>query len=331
MKVAILGNGGWGTAMALHLHRLGHRVYVWGALPQEVEEIARLRENVTYLKGVPIPEEIRFTHNEQLAAGGAGLVILAPPSRYFRDICRRFAPFIPPYTPVLSLTKGLCEQTGERMSEIARTELANRNIAVLSGPSHAEEVAREIPTAVVAASHNEILARLVQETVSGPRLRVYTSSDTLGVEIGGTVKNIIAIAVGASDGLGFGDNTRAALITRGLAEMTRLGVALGAKAETFSGLSGLGDLVVTCTSRHSRNHHVGEELGRGRAISEILSSMKMVAEGYWNARVIDRIAREHSVEMPITRAVYNLCFENATPADAVAALMNREAKPESPA
>ena len=171
----------------------------------------------------------------------------------------------------------------------------------------------------------------MQETVSGPRLRVYTSSDTLGVEIGGTVKNIIAIAAGASDGLGFGDNTRAALITRRLAEMTRLGVALGAKTETFSGLSGLGDLVVTCTSRHSRNHHVGEELGRGRTISEILSGMKMVAEGYWNARVIDRIAREHAVEMPITRAVYNLCFENATPAEAVAALMNREVKPESPA
>jgi glycerol-3-phosphate dehydrogenase (NAD(P)+) len=228
----------------------------------------------------------------------------------------------------VSLTKGLCEATHCRMSELAQEILHIPHVVVLSGPSHAEEVARNIPTAVVAACEDETRAQQIQKIFTAPFFRVYTSTDPVGVEIGGAVKNVIAIAVGASDGLGFGDNTRAALITRGLAEITRFGIALGAKPETLSGLSGVGDLIVTCTSQHSRNHTVGERLGKGEKINDILASMTMVAEGVWNAKVIYALAKLNNVSMPITETVYNLCYEDLSVREAVARLISRDAKPE---
>ena len=329
MKITVIGDGGWGTAAALLLNSYGHSLTVWGPFPEYLAEIRARRENPRFLPGIPLPANLAWTDDPAEAAAGAEAVILAVPSKFFGDVCRRFAGLIPAGALTVSLTKGLCEDTHCRMSELAREILGLAQVAVLSGPSHAEEVARGIPTAVVTAAAEEAVALRVQSLFSGPRFRAYTSTDPLGVEIGGAVKNVIAIAVGASDGLGFGDNTRAALITRGLAEVTRFGVALGACQETFAGLSGVGDLIVTCTSRHSRNHNVGERLGRGEQIREILGSMSMVAEGVWNARVIHALGRKHGVEMPITDTVHALCYQDLPAREAVERLMGRDAKPES--
>jgi len=328
MNITVIGDGGWGTAIGLMLHAYGHAVTLWGPFADYLDEIRAVRENVRYLPGVALPESLRWTADPAEAADGAELVVLAMPSKFFADVCQKFAARIPHGVPVVSLTKGLCESTHCRMSELAQDILGLDRIAVLSGPSHAEEVARKMPTAVVAASTDASLARHIQQVFSGPFFRVYTSADPLGVEVGGAVKNVIAIAVGASDGLGFGDNTRAALITRGLAEVTRFGMVLGARPETLAGLSGVGDLIVTCTSAHSRNHSVGARLGRGEAIGDILASMKMVAEGVWNAKVIHTLARQQGISMPITETVYGLCYENLSAADAVEHLMLRDAKPE---
>jgi len=328
MNITIIGDGGWGTAIGLLLNGYGHAVTLWGPFPDYLDEMRATRENTRYLPNIALPDTLRWTSDPAEATAGADLVVLAMPSKFFADVCRQFVTHIPPDTPVVSLTKGLCEATHCRMSELAQGILGVSRIAVLSGPSHAEEVARKMPTAVVAASADEGLARHVQQVFSGPFFRVYTSADPLGVEVGGAVKNVIAVAVGSSDGLGFGDNTRAALITRGLAEVTRFGMALGARAETLAGLGGVGDLIVTCTSTHSRNHSVGVRLGRGETIGDILSSMKMVAEGVWNAKVIHTLARGLNVSMPITEVVYGLCYEGLSAKTAVEQLMGRNAKPE---
>ena len=328
MNITIIGDGGWGTAIGILLNSYGHTVTLWGPFPDYLEEMRARRENTRFLPSVALPDTLRWTADPAQAVSGAEAVILASPSKYLADVCQRFAGLIPPKTLVVSVTKGLCESTHCRMSERAQEILGLDAIAVLSGPSHAEEVARKIPTAVVAASEDESVAKRVQQLFSGPLFRVYTSTDPLGVEIGGAVKNVIAIAVGASDGLGFGDNTRAALITRGLSEITHFGIALGACPGTFAGLSGVGDLIVTCTSRHSRNHSVGERLGRGESIDAILGSMKMVAEGVWNSKVIHTLGRTYGVSMPITDIVYGLCYEGVAAADAVATLMTRDMKAE---
>ena len=328
MKIGIIGDGGWGTAIGMLLDGYGHNVTIWGPFEDYINQVRERGENFNYLAGVKFSANVNWTADCEEAVKDAGIIVLASPSKFYRGVCEKFAGLIPSTTPIVSLTKGFCEKTHLRMSEIAKEVLGNRNVVVLSGPSHAEEVARKVPTAVVAASANEILAAMVQRLFSGPRFRVYTSSDALGVEIGGAVKNVIAISVGASDGLGFGDNTRAALITRGLSEMTKLGIAMGAQAETFCGLSGMGDLIVTCTSEHSRNHFVGRHLGQGESIDSILSKMKMVAEGVWNARIIQSLASEYGTEMPICDTVYRLCYENAKAAEEVAALMSRDMKSE---
>ena len=328
MKITIIGDGGWGTAIGLLLNSYGHSVTLWGPFPDYLGEIRTRRENARFLPGIALPDTLRWTADPAEAVAVADAVVLASPSKFLADVCERFKGMIPPDTLVVSLTKGLCEATHCRMSELAQDILGLDTIAVLSGPSHAEEVARKIPTAVVAASEDEAVAKRVQQLFSGPLFRVYTSTDPLGVEIGGAVKNVIAIAVGASDGLGFGDNTRAALITRGLSEITRFGIALGACPGTFAGLSGVGDLIVTCTSRHSRNHSVGERLGRGESIEAILGSMKMVAEGVWNAKVIHTLGKNFAVSMPITDIVYGLCYEGVAALDAVATLMTRDMKAE---
>jgi len=328
MKITIVGDGGWGTAIGLLLHSYGHAVTLWGPFEEYLEEIRSGRENTRFLPGIRLPETLRWTADPAEAVAGAEVVVLVSPSKFYADVCAKFKGVLPSGALVVSLTKGLCETTHCRMSELAQEILGLDAIAVLSGPSHAEEVARGIPTAVVAASEDESLAKRVQQLFSGPLFRVYTSTDPLGVEIGGAVKNVVAIAVGASDGLGFGDNTRAALITRGLAEITRFGIALGACPGTFAGLSGVGDLIVTCTSRHSRNHSVGERLGRGEEIGAIVGGMKMVAEGVWNSKVIHALGHTYGVTLPITDVVYALCYEGLSAGAAVASLMTREMKPE---
>lgn len=328
MKVTVIGDGGWGTANALLLAGYGHDVTVWGAFPDYIEEMKRTRRNDRFLKGVGLPASLRLTADCAEAVAGAEIVVLAPPSKFFASVMERFKGLVTNDQLVVSLTKGLCEKTNRRMTELAQEILGVSDVVALAGPTHAEEVSRGIPTTIVAACRDEEKAKRVQRVWSGPLFRVYTSSDPVGVEIGGAVKNVIAIAVGCSDGMGFGDNTRAALITRGLAEMKRFVLAYGGLPETLSGLAGIGDLIVTCTSRHSRNHSVGERLGKGEKIGDILGSMQMVAEGVWNSKVVHDLAAKMGVEMPISDLVYALCYKDFDASKAVESIMSRELKSE---
>ncbi|MBO7237086.1 MAG: NAD(P)-dependent glycerol-3-phosphate dehydrogenase, partial [Kiritimatiellae bacterium] len=328
MKIAVIGDGGWGTANALLLAGYGHDVTVWGAFPDYIEEQKSTRRNERFLKGIVLPDSLKLTADCREAVEGADIVVLAPPSKYFAAVLERFKGLVKPDQLVVSLTKGLCESTNRRMTDIAGEILGVDGVVALAGPTHAEEVARGIPTAIVAASTDVEKAKKVQEIWSGPAFRVYTSSDPVGVEIGGAVKNVIAIAVGCSDGMGFGDNTRSALITRALVEMKRFVLAYGGTPETLSGLAGIGDLIVTCTSVHSRNHSVGERLGRGEKIDEILGSMQMVAEGVWNSKVVHSLAEKLGVDMPICNLVYALCYEGFDAREAVTMMMTRELKSE---
>ena len=328
MKIAVVGDGGWGTANALLLAGRGHAVTLWGAFPDYVDEMRSSRRNDRFLPGVELPMSLGITSDRAEAVAGADVVVLAPPSKYFSSVVSGFRGLVPGDALVVSVTKGLCEDTNRRMTDIGAEILGLGPIVALAGPSHAEEVSRGIPTAVVAACEDAERARRVQEIWSGPRFRVYTSSDPAGVEIGGAVKNVLAIAVGCSDGMGFGDNTRAAIMTRGLVEMKRFVLAYGGKPETLSGLAGVGDLIVTCTSVHSRNHSVGERLGRGEKIADILGSMQMVAEGVWNSKVVHEIASRLGVEMPICELVYRACYEGYDAKDAVVDMMGRSLKCE---
>ena len=328
MRIVVVGDGGWGTANAMLLAGYGHDVVLWGAFPDYVEEMRRTRCNSRYLPGVELPPGLGLASDLAEAVPGAEVVVLAPPSKYFTSVVGGLRSLVSPGALVVSVTKGLCERTNRRMTDLGAEILGTGPLVALAGPSHAEEVARGIPTAVVAACTDADRARRVQEIWSGPRFRVYTSTDPVGVEIGGAVKNVLAIAVGCSDGLGYGDNTRAALITRGLVEMKRFVLAYGGTAETLSGLAGIGDLIVTCTSAHSRNHSVGERLGRGEGIADILGSMQMVAEGVWNSKVVHEIAARLGVEMPICELVYRACYEGYDVKGAVVSMMTRELKGE---
>jgi len=328
MKIAVIGDGGWGTANAMLLCGYGHDVTVWGAFPDYIEEQRRTRRNDRFLKGVALPDALKLTADREEAVKGAEIVVLAPPSKYFASVMEGFRGLVTDDQLVVSLTKGLCERTNKRMTVLAKEILGIKSVVALAGPTHAEEVSRGIPTTIVAACEDGEKAKMAQKVWSGPLFRVYTSADPVGVEIGGAVKNVIAIAVGCSDGMGFGDNTRAALITRGLAEMKRFVLAYGGKPETLSGLAGIGDLIVTCTSVHSRNHSVGERLGRGEKIKDILDSMQMVAEGVWNSKVVHELAVKLGVEMPICDLVYALCYGGFDARKAVEAMMNRELKSE---
>jgi len=328
MKIAVVGDGGWGTANALLLCGYGHDVTLWGAFPEYVDEMRRTRRNDRFLRGVELPAELRITADCEEAVMGAEVVVLAPPSKYFTSVVSRFKGMVSDAQLVVSLTKGLCEKTNRRMTDLGREALGVSDIVALAGPTHAEEVSRGIPTAIVAACENAAKARLVQQIWSGPRFRVYTSTDPVGVEIGGAVKNVLAIAVGCSDGMGFGDNTRAALITRGLVEMKRFVLAYGGTPETLSGLAGIGDLIVTCTSVHSRNHSVGLRLGKGERIDDILGSMQMVAEGVWNSKVVHEIAQRLGVDMPICEMVYATCYQGFDARNAVGLMMTRDLKSE---
>jgi glycerol-3-phosphate dehydrogenase (NAD(P)+) len=327
-KIAIIGDGGWGTALALHLAARHFQVTVWGPNAGYLAEVRQAKENKLFLPGIPLPETIQWTPDCAEAAAGAALAILAVPSKYCRAVFQKFAGRLAKECLVLSVSKGLDPATQKRISEVAGEFFGEMPLAVLSGPSHAEEVARGIPTAVVLAAQDHDLAVRIQKTVMTPNFRVYTSDDVAGVELGGALKNIIAVAAGISDGLGFGDNTKAALITRGLAEMTRIGCALGGRFETFAGLSGMGDLIVTCTSRWSRNRTVGERLGKGEQIESITASMKQVAEGVTTSEIVHKKAGQMNVTTPITDEVYAVIYEGKSPQAAVNSLLSREARPE---
>jgi glycerol-3-phosphate dehydrogenase (NAD(P)+) len=327
MKAAVIGDGGWGTALAMVLDRNGHETTVWGPFPEYLEDIRAAGENTTYLPGVAVPGSIRWTSDRAAAVKEADLVVLVVPSRFYKPVVESFRPYIAETSLIVSATKGLDEQTHERMSSVAEGVLG-RPVAVLSGPSHAEEVARGIPCAVAIAADDPDVAGQIQRLFVNETFRVYTLDDVVGVELGGALKNVIAIAAGIGDGMGFGDNTKAALMTRGIAEITRLGVALGASAETFSGLSGIGDLMVTCMSRHSRNRGVGERLGRGESLEQIMDSMKMVAEGVWNCQAAKELADAHGVPVPITEQVNAVVHDGKDPRQAVMDLMTRAPKPE---
>ena len=328
MKIAVIGDGGWGTANAMLLAGYGHDVTLWGAFPEYIEEMRRTRRNEKFLKGVALPDNLNLESDRAKAVAGAEVVVLAPPSKYFTSVVEGFKGLITKDMLVVSITKGLCEKTNRRMTDLGAEILGTGPIVALAGPTHAEEVSRGIPTAIVAACEDAAKARRVQEIWSGPKFRVYPSPDPVGVEIGGAVKNVLAIAVGCSDGMGFGDNTRAALITRGLVEMKRFVLAYGGQEETLNGLAGIGDLIVTCTSVHSRNHSVGERLGKGEKIADILGSMQMVAEGVWNSRVVHEIAKKLGVDMPICEMVYALCYKGLSAKDAAKAVMERKLKSE---
>lgn len=329
LNVCIVGDGGWGTALGMLLLSAGHEVTIWGPFEDYLAEVRASGENSRYLPGVKLPAGLKWTSDVDAAVGTANLVVLATPSHFYKNVCQQFVGHIPADADVVSVAKGFCEETCERLTVTAAALLGRQHVAALSGPSHAEEVSRGIPTAVVIASDDLELACRLQDAFSSPRFRVYTSTDTLGVELGGAVKNVLALAVGMSDGLGFGDNSRAALITRGLSEMARLGAAMGGQAETFAGLSGLGDLVVTCTSRHSRNRSVGERLGRGETLEAIQAGMKQVAEGVWNCRIVVKLAKEKGVEMPICETVHAVLDGEMTASDAVGLLMGRDSKHET--
>ncbi|URA10007.1 NAD(P)H-dependent glycerol-3-phosphate dehydrogenase [Thermospira aquatica] len=328
MKVAIIGGGGWGTALALQIRR-NHRVTIWSYDQGEAALFNEKRENVYYLPGVKLPDDIVFT-TEDAVVDDADIVLFVTPSKFFRSVVKRFAPRVKPRQLLVSATKGLEFPSEKRMTEILAEELpGHENIVALSGPTHAEEVSRDVPTAIVAASLNEEAARAIQEAFSTEFFRVYRNTDVIGVELCAAIKNVVAIAAGMVRGLGFGDNTMAALITRGLAEMRRLGLKKGAQEATFSGLAGAGDLIVTCTSRHSRNGRVGEALAQGKSIEEILASMKMVAEGVETVRPVLKMAGEEGVEVPISQAVYNVIYEHQHPLEVMKQLMLRPLKDET--
>ncbi|MCR4438943.1 MAG: NAD(P)H-dependent glycerol-3-phosphate dehydrogenase [bacterium] len=333
LKVAVIGAGGWGTALAILLHGNGHEVCLWEFRPEVAEELARTRENRQLLPGVPIPEEILITADLEEAATGAELVVVAVPSHTMREVARRLRP-LPAVSQalVVSATKGIENESLMRMTEVLLAEMPElepRRVVALSGPSHAEEVSRGISTAVVCACPCEESARLAQRAFMNKTFRVYTSTDVIGVELGGALKNVIAIAAGICDGAGFGDNTKAALQPRGLVEIVRLGVKMGANPLTFAGLTGMGDLIVTCMSKHSRNRYLGEQIGKGKALQQVLSEMVMVAEGVRTTRSAYELSRLHNVEMPITREVYRILFEGKDPRAALEDLMTRDAKMEA--
>lgn len=331
MSIAVIGAGGWGTALSVVAARAGRSVRLWSRNAEVVEEINGSRTNGAYLAGHEIPECVRATCDTEEALRGAEVVVLAAPSHATRAVLEGLSRFAWPEMIFVSATKGIEVDTGERISEIV-TDVLGANAAArfvcLSGPSFAQEVAAGEPTAVVAASNDESLARRVQSALSAPTFRVYTNQDVVGTELGGASKNVMALAAGMLSGLGLGSNSQAALVTRGLAEMTRLALAEGARLETLMGLAGLGDLVLTCTGALSRNRRVGQELGRGRTLDEVLGGMREVAEGVRTTRALMLLARCRGVELPITEEVNAVLYENKSARAAVESLMARPLKDE---
>lgn len=328
--IAILGAGSWGTALAVHLGRVGHNVCLWARDPELVEVMAASRANTRYLPNIVLPDRVTPVARHQVALQGAKLVVFAVPSHGFRAVARAVSQSIPGDAVLVSATKGLETDSLQRMSLVLQEEMGSRRpVVVLSGPSFASEVALALPTAVLSASHTADAASYVQDRFRGPAFRIYVSDDVAGVEIGGATKNVIAIAAGVVEGLGLGHNSMAALITRGLVEISRLADAEGGRRETLAGLSGLGDLVLTSTGNLSRNRHVGLELGRGRSLDEILGSMRMVAEGVRTTGAALALGARHGIELPITAEMAAVLTRQRSPAEAVDALMGRKQRAEA--
>ena len=332
-SITLFGTGSWGTALAVHLAEHGRDVTLWGRRADAVNTMRRTRHNPNYLPDAVLPEHVHLTDDLATAAAASDLWALAVPSHALRSVAERLSPFATNRTVAVSLAKGIENDSLETMTAVMHEALPSvppHRLGVLSGPSHAEEVAEARPTTVVAAAPELAVAEGIQEAFMTPRFRVYTSIDVRGVELGGAAKNVLAIAAGISDGVGYGDNAKAALVTRGLAEMRRLGRALGADPHTFAGLTGIGDLVVTCMSAHSRNRSLGEYLGQGWTLEDALDDLQMVAEGVRTTRSIHDLAQQHAIEMPITEAVYAVLFDGARPHDMVDDLMTRDPKHEHP-
>jgi glycerol-3-phosphate dehydrogenase (NAD(P)+) len=325
MNVTVLGAGAWGTALARLLQLGGHSTTLWGHNPVWLDEIRSTGRNERYLPGISLPRELAFEKDSTRAVRDAECVVIAVPSKAFREIAQKLAGYT---GPVVSVTKGIEYDTGLTMCGILAEIAPHSKHAALSGPTFAIEVARQVPTAIVTASSDLAVAAQVQTLFNSPSFRVYTSTDLLGVELGGALKNVIAIAAGIGDGLGLGDNAKAAMVTRAISEIRRLGVACGAQAETFTGLSGLGDLMVTCFSQHSRNRAFGERVGRGEKPEQIAARMEAVAEGYPTARSAHRLAQKHAVTTPVIAEVHAMLYEGKDVRQAVKDLMTRDLKSE---
>lgn len=329
MKIAVLGNGGFGTAMAIASSRAGHGVALWGHDADYTRQFAASRENTRYLPSLRVPEEILISPEAEEVLGGADAILLAVPTQHLRGVLQDLRTRVPNGAPVVSMAKGLEQDTALRPSEVASQVLGpDQPVLVLSGPSHAEEIARGLPATVVLAGSDGSGVRELQTALSEWRLRIYRNGDLLGVELCGALKNVVSLAAGIAEGLGLGDNAKAATMSRGLVEMARFGVAAGAERDTFFGLAGVGDLAVTTFSQHGRNRAFGERIGRGETLDQILTSTRKVAEGVWTSRVVLQKAGELGVEMPMCQAVCRVLFEGVPPLDAVRSLMERDIKDE---
>lgn len=326
-KIGVIGSGTWGTAVAVLLRNNGHQVTLWSAIPEEIEELSKTHHHKN-LPEVVLPEDICYTADLPEAMKDKNLLVMAVPSVFVRSTAARMRPLCPEGQIIVDLAKGIEEETLMTMSAVIKAEIPQCEPAVLSGPSHAEEVSRGLPTTCVAGAHKKAVAEYIQSVFMSPVFRVYTSPDVLGIEIGAALKNVVALAAGIADGLGCGDNTKAALITRGIAEISRLGVAMGGKYQTFSGLTGIGDLIVTCASVHSRNRRAGILIGKGATMEEAMKEVQMVVEGVYSAKAARALSMKYGVPMPIVEQVNRVLFENEPAVEAVSELMLRDKRIE---
>ena len=326
--ISIIGAGSWGTALSVVLHKNGHKITIWSALAPEIEMLKEKHEQAEKLPGVILPDDIMFTTDLKEAIEGKDMLVLAVPSPFTRSTAKAMSPFVAEGQLIVSVAKGIEENTLMTLSEIIMDEIPQCEVAVLCGPSHAEEVGKEIPTSLVAGAKKRATAELVQNTFMSEVLRVYTSPDVLGIELGGALKNVVALAAGIADGLGYGDNTKAALITRGITEIARLGTAMGGNFETFCGLTGIGDLIVTCASMHSRNRRAGILIGQGKTYEEAMKEVQMVVEGVYSAKAAMELSKKYDVQLPIIEQVNEVLFDGKPADQAVKELMLRDKKLE---
>lgn len=327
-NAGVIGAGSWGTALSALLYENGHQVTVWSIDANEIQMLNEKREHVAKLPGVKLPEEMVFTGDLEKAVRGKDFLVLAVPSPFTRTTAKKMAPYVADGQIIVDVAKGIEEGTLKTLSRQIKEEIPQADVAVLSGPSHAEEVGRKLPTTCVIGAEKKATAEYLQKMFISNVFRVYTSPDVLGIELGGSLKNVIALAAGIADGLGYGDNTKAALITRGIAEIARLGVKMGGKMETFTGLTGIGDLIVTCASVHSRNRKAGYLMGQGKTMQEAMDEVRMVVEGVYSAKAAKALAEKYEVSMPIVMEVNAVLFEGKNPAAAVEDLMQRESRSE---
>lgn len=328
--ISVIGAGSWGTALAVLLHRNGHHVTVWSIVEAEIEMLKTEREHKDKLPGVKLPEDMEFTTDLQAAVEGKDVLVLAVPSPYTRSTSHNMRPYVKGGQLIVNVAKGIEEKTLLTLSQIIEEELPQAEVAVLSGPSHAEEVGRGIPTTIVVGAKKKVTAEYLQNVFMNEVFRVYISPDVLGIELGAALKNVVALAAGIADGLGYGDNTKAALITRGITEIARLGVAMGGRFETFCGLTGIGDLIVTCASMHSRNRRAGILIGKGYTMQQAMDEVKMVVEGVYSAKAAMGLAKKYNVQIPIIEQVNSVLFDGQLADEAVKNLMLRDKKIENP-